>query len=452
MTNKNITLNVWNKNSEKVSVVQGEVDSRFLTVKIMDLTAPLDLTNKTVQFLAKKIDDTVIFNNAQIINAAEGLVQVQLTSQVCAVAGILQGCEFHIVDDFNNTLIVKGIDIEIVASLGEAVQESVSECTAYGNLVTSLDSHKLNISNPHCVTASQIGALPDSTEFGISLSVNCTSLSLKNQNGITLNTVTTQDTTYTAGENISISEDNIISAIDTTYSLATSDYDGLMSKNDKSKLDSIIANTSVNNVQSDWNVSDPEADDYIKNKPAIPNDLTDLTGTLPLANGGTGATEIYNAQKNLGFMKRYTSLEHLTLNDGYTLKDVFLAMADNTFIEFAMSTNMGITIGPTTSGIIKVIRFNRNFGYAEFYGNSVIENSVWFGSLHADRSFTWNKLYTSNKTVPIENGGTGATTAAAALTSLGAAKSADIGNVSSLNTSAKTIVGAINELYSLINN
>ena len=45
----------------------------------------------------------------------------------------------------------------------------------------------------------------------------------------------------TAGSNITISEENIISAKDTTYNAATQLVDGLMSKDDKKKLDGIAA-------------------------------------------------------------------------------------------------------------------------------------------------------------------------------------------------------------------
>ena len=51
-------------------------------------------------------------------------------------------------------------------------------------------------------------------------------------------------------------------------SVATSLTDGLMSKEDKAKLDTIEEGAEVN-VQSDWNQTDTTADDYIKNKPNI---------------------------------------------------------------------------------------------------------------------------------------------------------------------------------------
>ena len=57
-----------------------------------------------------------------------------------------------------------------------------------------------------------------------------------------------------------------------------------------------------------------------------------------------------------------------------------------------------------------------------------------------------NAIYlTPNEVLEIELGGTGATTIEEAL------KNFNIGTLSDLKTNAKTIVGAINELYDLIN-
>lgn len=78
-------------------------------------------------------------------------------------------------------------------------------------------------------------------------------------------TVNVKDTDYTYRYNgtewVAISANAI--------PLATQSVNGLMSSTDKTKLDGIEAGAEVN-VQSDWNQSNTQADDYIKNKPVIP--------------------------------------------------------------------------------------------------------------------------------------------------------------------------------------
>ena len=69
--------------------------------------------------------------------------------------------------------------------------------------------------------ASDVSALPSSTKYGKSLSVSGKNVSLKDQDGNTLSTIATQDT---------------------TYSNATQSANGLMSSADKTKLDGISAN------------------------------------------------------------------------------------------------------------------------------------------------------------------------------------------------------------------
>lgn len=152
---------------------------------------------------------------------------------------------------------------------------------------------------------------------------------------------------------------------------------------------------------------------------------SDITsGALPIENGGTGANEIYTAQRNLGLMKRYTNLNHLTLGESYTIKDIFLAMKNNSYIEMWVGSNSSSAIRaacPVTAGTLRIYRLaNQYEGYAEFNGSPIVGNARWVSSIHADRLFVWNKVYTSSQTVPIKSGGTGATTASAAISNLGA--------------------------------
>ena len=151
---------------------------------------------------------------------------------------------------------------------------------------------------------------------------------------------------------------------------------------------------------------------------------SDITsGALPVENGGTGANEIYTAQSNLGLLKRYPDFSHLILPETLRdVRDIFRLMENNSYIETTVGSNVSSKIQaicPVASGCLKIVRFyNQYTGYAEFYGNPISENSKWVGSLHNDRGFVWNKVYTSNCIIPIENGGTGATTADKALTNL----------------------------------
>ena len=59
MTKKSITLDVWQANDVRVKVNQGEVNSRFLEIKILDKKKAFNLTDKTVIFYATKLDGGV---------------------------------------------------------------------------------------------------------------------------------------------------------------------------------------------------------------------------------------------------------------------------------------------------------------------------------------------------------------------------------------------------------
>jgi phage-related tail fiber protein len=65
---------------------------------------------------------------------------------------------------------------------------------------------------------------------------------------------------------------------------------------------------------------------------------------------------------------------------------------------------------------------------------------------NSSKSIVWYSVHNGSMVTSIARGGTGANTAEQALINLGAAKSADIGDVTTLVTTDKTVVGAINEM------
>lgn len=131
MTTKSITLDVWQSNDVRVKVNQGEIDSRFLQIKITDKNKAFDLADKTVVFYATKPDGELIFNYCEIIDAQKGVVNLAMTSQMSIVPGIIRDCEINIIDAGVTKLKVKGLSIEIVRCTDfDAAVESTSEFTA----------------------------------------------------------------------------------------------------------------------------------------------------------------------------------------------------------------------------------------------------------------------------------------------------------------------------------
>lgn len=130
MTTKSITLNVWQSNDIRVKVNQGEVNSRFLEIKILDKKKAFNLTGKTVIFYATKPDGNLIFNYCEIVDAQKGIVNLAMTSQMSIVPGIMRDCEIDILDDELTKLKIKGLNIEIVRCTDfELAVESTSEFT-----------------------------------------------------------------------------------------------------------------------------------------------------------------------------------------------------------------------------------------------------------------------------------------------------------------------------------
>ncbi len=130
MTTTLVTLDVWQPNDIRVKVNQGEVNSRFLEIKILDKKKAFNLTDKTVIFYATKPDGNLIFNYCEVIDAQKGIVNLAMTSQMSIVPGIMRDCEIDILDDELTKLKIKGLNIEIVRCTDfESAVESTSEFT-----------------------------------------------------------------------------------------------------------------------------------------------------------------------------------------------------------------------------------------------------------------------------------------------------------------------------------
>ena len=134
------------------------------------------------------------------------------------------------------------------------------------------------------------------------------------------------------GTNLSISN-GVLSATDTTYSVATTSASGLMSATDKTKLDGIatgankttvdtaLSSTSTNPVQN------KVINTALAGKAASSHThaVADITGTLPISKGGTGATTAATALTNLGITATAAELNKM---DGVTATTAELNYVD----------------------------------------------------------------------------------------------------------------------------
>lgn len=229
----------------------------------------------------------------------------------------------------------------------------------------TITNKSVNIIVP--VKADDVGALPNTTKYGasVSLSINSSTyvvtLQLKDQYGNNLGTAQTIDLpiesvvvsgsydsatkevvlTLQSGSTIRFSVADLVSGLQTEITSSnklSADLvkDGTTNKvftaTEKTKLSGIETGAEVN-VQSDWNQSNSTADDYIKNKPVIPeNDDFTLSGLSEKSyNSLTDKPTIPDMPVELSFTNSDSRWSSLDSDGFYTLKITSSKTPDNVF-------------------------------------------------------------------------------------------------------------------------
>jgi hypothetical protein len=142
---KSITIDIWDKLRERISVPQREILGRTIRFTITDRSMPVNLTGSTVTIYAVKPDDNIVFNALTVITAASGIAEITLTEQMIVVAGTLQ-CTLLIVDGSSNETRTQPFEIEVVASPDFTTSvESTSEYTALSALSAEITAATTNI-------------------------------------------------------------------------------------------------------------------------------------------------------------------------------------------------------------------------------------------------------------------------------------------------------------------
>ena len=348
MLEHKITLNVWDNNKAIFRAVEGEALARKLIINIVDNEGPIDLSEKIVHFLAKKPDGNIIYSVMNIDDAVNGVVSLELTEQICAASGVLEDCEINILDSNLNKLVVKKIDVIISPSICSDVEESLSEITAFKDLmkkVDDLENHLIDKNNPHYVTCGQISAVP------ISRKIN--------------NKTLTQDITLT--------------------------------------------NTDVNAAALSHHHTMEDIE---------------FSSVLSIARGGTGASTQKGAQENLGVYSIYTSLAGI-ISYPCSILEALTALPNNSTLILNISLDSTTITGlPQNSGVLTITKNQLNNSriiFNHLKSSAQEESSTYMGIYSVDSTpytITWEKILTSSSIVPVNQGGTGANTAALAVENL----------------------------------
>lgn len=148
--------------------------------------------------------------------------------------------------------------------------------------------------------------------------------------------------------------------------------------------------------------------------------LSNITGTLPITKGGTGATTRSDAFKNLSF-ENYTCTTFSSGNSYYTdLDDLksagnyYVKADDNThsIMQNFSVVNGWLTVLPSASTQVKQILYR----YGSVAGNN--DHQIYVRTYFSTGWTEWARVYTTKDIIPIANGGTGTGTTPSMLVDL----------------------------------
>ena len=134
---RTINLEINEDFYDRIKVKQNDT-ARYLLFNLLDNGVPFSLENKTVRVYGLKPDGTKVFNNLTIINAARGLAELQLTTQMLVKPGCLK-LEL-VIYEATDILSTTKFDIDVIASLrDDAAIESTNEFSALTLGLSKLD-------------------------------------------------------------------------------------------------------------------------------------------------------------------------------------------------------------------------------------------------------------------------------------------------------------------------
>ena len=137
---ENIVIDIMQKNHTVIPSIQYDSNSRFITIKIVTNSKPLDITNHRVTIACRKPDGKLIFNDCTKVESKIGLVKFEITEQTGAEVGIVKS-ELRIYGAGNVCLTSQPFNIEITEPVIDApIVTSSSEFKALTQAMSNLET------------------------------------------------------------------------------------------------------------------------------------------------------------------------------------------------------------------------------------------------------------------------------------------------------------------------
>lgn len=154
MYKRDIYLDIDDNLNNYIKSVELDSNSRVWHFHLTVDYEPLDLTGKSVHFIAEKPDKTNVLNDCKIVDAEKGVVEVKLTRQVNAIPGYVK-CLLKIIGDEGFVLKTKTFVVDVSKTLSD---DAVVSSDEFGALEVALGKVQ-DIDNRFAQTNAQLSKI-----------------------------------------------------------------------------------------------------------------------------------------------------------------------------------------------------------------------------------------------------------------------------------------------------
>ena len=123
---ENIVVDITQRNYNTIQTIQYDVDSRYVNVKIVNNGKNVDLTNYMVSIACKKPDGKIVFNETEMVEPKQGLINFLISEQISSTLGEIV-CELKIYGKNSSVLTTQYFTINVVQPIANKAIQSTNE-------------------------------------------------------------------------------------------------------------------------------------------------------------------------------------------------------------------------------------------------------------------------------------------------------------------------------------